>query len=68
MTELLEVSRLENQEVWSHNPGHGENERMPTQERWSRHIAHIRRLYIDHNFSLEEVMRIMARDYDFHAG
>lgn len=68
MSELVEISPLDNQEALAHSHGHGEMERMPTQERWSRHMAHIRRLYIDHNFSLEEVMRIMARDYDFHAG
>lgn len=68
MSESLDTPALRPQDAKVHDPRQSETERMAKSDRWSRHIAQIRRLYIDQNLSLEEVMETMARNFDFHAG
>lgn len=36
-------------------------------DEWAKHIETIRRLYLDEDMTLQEVMRIMASEYGFVA-
>lgn len=68
MSRPLEIPLLGNQAARGLDSHQSETDLAVTPDKWSRHIPHIRRLYIDEELPLEEVMKIMARDYKFHAG
>ncbi|KAJ4396493.1 hypothetical protein N0V93_000712 [Gnomoniopsis smithogilvyi] len=68
MNRPLEIRRLASREAERNDLRQSENGRPTTPDIWSRHIAQIKRLYVDENCSLAQVMNTMAKDHDFHAG
>jgi hypothetical protein len=44
-----------------------EHAKLHSQDEWDAIKPTIQRLYLDEDRSLKQVMRIMARDHDFHA-
>lgn len=68
MSKDIEIRRLEARQAGFHETSQSEDGPTATSATWSHHMPLIKRLYIDDNYSLDQVMEIMARDYDFYAG
>lgn len=68
MSEALNIPYREGRRSTdSHHARQRGNQSSARPDEWSLHMPHIKSLYIDENRPLKEVMRIMARDYNFHA-
>ena len=69
--DLVDVAMFDNEGSTSAGPQStnvlATNGNSPTAEDWTRHRPLIKRLYVDEDRTLKDVMAIMARDYGHKA-